>query len=263
MIQDMSYEEILVFYFNRYKQESGEEKFNKIFERVQTSNKISGLLSKSRFHNVYFTSKTIMLCVLDIPYFTFSSSKTKALAALLALKRWNDEVKSSLLLLEDNDLKEYILEILNELKPSFENPSSLTIPLIHKEGIYLFAHRGKNKKGEYSEISILLFFLETENNLYIETMEGFLDLNSIALKELITGLRNNKWESKEISQYTFENGVFETIYYEENLTIYLSGSLKEVGFMLKIEGEYFDYLNAKFVKETMFENVLFKYLHYD
>ena len=117
-ISSLSYFEILEFVIFSYSREYGEIKFKKIFEKVMTSNKISGLISTVKYKGLPPGSKDFLYCLNEIPFFIFSSNKTQALAALIALQRWNEEVNSQEFLLSEDGLRLRALNILNESKVS-------------------------------------------------------------------------------------------------------------------------------------------------
>ena len=118
-ISSLSYFEILEFVIFSYSQKYGETKFKKVFEKVMTSNKISGLISTVKYNGLPPGSKDFLYCLNEIPFFIFSSNKTQALAAIIALQRWNEEVNSQEFLLSEDGLKLRALNVLKELDVSF------------------------------------------------------------------------------------------------------------------------------------------------
>lgn len=119
MIENLGYEELIEFYATSYMREFGERKFRTVVEKVMTSNKISGLISTSRFKGVAPNHKDFLYCLNEIPYFIFSRGQTQALGALIALQRWNEEVNSQLRLRYENDLRLIALSIINESKSTY------------------------------------------------------------------------------------------------------------------------------------------------
>lgn len=118
-IKDKSYDEIFEFIIDSYIREFGERKFNSILNRVMTSNKISGMISTLKFNALPPGSKDFLYCLNSIPYFMFSSGQSQALAAILGLQRWNEEVNSHQYLLNEEGLKLRAINILEESKITF------------------------------------------------------------------------------------------------------------------------------------------------
>ena len=118
-IQTFEYVELLEYYISEYVKEFGEKKFEKIFEKIMTSDKISGLISTSKFKHVAPSSNDYLYCLNEIPYFIFSRGQTQAAAGLVALQRWNAEVNSNLFLLSEEQLLARAIKILEISKISF------------------------------------------------------------------------------------------------------------------------------------------------
>jgi len=112
-LNSLSYEELLDLAFNYYIRENGEVKLRKIYEKIMTSNKVSGFISKVRFMNIVPGSKDYLACLNEIPYFLFSKPTTIAVGAFFFLQRWNSEVNSQSFLLDDYGLHERAMGILN------------------------------------------------------------------------------------------------------------------------------------------------------
>jgi hypothetical protein len=115
----MSYDEILKYVISAYIREFGEHKFKTVLDKIMTSNKISGLISKSKYKSIPLGSKDFLFCLNEIPYFIFSRGQTQAVAALIALQRWNEEVNSQYYLLSEEGLKIRAVNIIEELKITF------------------------------------------------------------------------------------------------------------------------------------------------
>ena len=118
-INSLDYEELVKFFISLYVKEFGERKFNTIYQKVMTSDKISGLISTSRFKSMPPGSNNFLYCLNEIPYFIFSRGQTQAVAGLIALERWNIEVNSDLFLVSDEGLRVRALGILEESKVTF------------------------------------------------------------------------------------------------------------------------------------------------
>ena len=118
-LQSMDYIEILEYFTDSYIKEFGERKFRTILEKIMTSDKISGLISTVKYKGIPPGSKDFLYCLNEIPYFIFSRGQTQAIAALLALERWNEEVNSQQYLLTDEGLKLRAINILKDSKATF------------------------------------------------------------------------------------------------------------------------------------------------
>lgn len=112
-LNSLSYEELLDLAFNYYIREYGEVKLRKIYEKIMTSNKVSGFISKVKFMNVVPGSKDYLACLNEIPYFIFSKPATIAVGAFFFLQRWNSEVNTHGFLLDDDGLHQRAMGILN------------------------------------------------------------------------------------------------------------------------------------------------------
>ena len=112
--KSMSYNEIVDYMIETHIHLYGEDKFKKILDKVMTSNKISGLISTLRYKGVPPGSKDFLYCLHEIPYFLSSHNQTVAIAALLALERWNEEVNSQQFLLNEDGLRLRAVNILRE-----------------------------------------------------------------------------------------------------------------------------------------------------
>jgi hypothetical protein len=115
----MNYDDIFQYVITSYIREFGERKFNTVLEKIMTSSKISGLISTAKFKGLPPGSKDFLYCLNEIPYFIFSTGQTQAVAALIGLQRWNEEVNSFQELLSDDDLKLRAINILKETSYSF------------------------------------------------------------------------------------------------------------------------------------------------
>lgn len=115
----MSYDEILEYVVSAYIREFGERKFKTVLDKIMTSNKISGLISTAKYKGVAPGSKDFLYSLNEIPYFIFSRGQTQAVAALIALQRWNEEVNSQEYLLSEDGLRIRAVNILEESKATF------------------------------------------------------------------------------------------------------------------------------------------------
>jgi hypothetical protein len=118
-LNHMNYDDIISYVVTSYIREFGERKFNTVLEKIMTSNKISGLISTAKFKGLPPGSKDFLYSLNEIPYFIFATGQTQAVAALLALQRWHEEVNVIQFLLSEDDLKLRAINILKECKHSF------------------------------------------------------------------------------------------------------------------------------------------------
>jgi len=118
-LKSIDYMEILEYFTDSYIREFGERKFKTVLEKIMTSNKISGLISTAKYRRIPPGSRDLLYCLNEIPYFMFSRGQTQAVAALLALERWNEEVNSQQYLLNDDGLKLRAINILQDSKATF------------------------------------------------------------------------------------------------------------------------------------------------
>lgn len=103
-------------YCEKYLRELGERKFKTVLDKVMTSNKISGLISTSRYQMWRPKPQTILACLHEIPYFMFARNDTLALAGILTLLRWNEEANQPPVMGSDGQLREMAISILTELR---------------------------------------------------------------------------------------------------------------------------------------------------
>jgi hypothetical protein len=118
-LHSLRYNSIFEYVISSYIKEFGERKFKTILDKVMTSNRISGLISTAKYENVPPSSKDILHCLNEIPYFIFARGQTQAVAALIALQRWHEEVNSLQYLLTEEDLRLRAVTILEESKVTF------------------------------------------------------------------------------------------------------------------------------------------------
>lgn len=115
----LEYNEIFDFVIRSYIREFGERKFKIILDKVMTSNKVSGLISTAKYKRIPPGANDYLYCLNEIPYFIFSRGQTQAVAALIALQRWNEEVNSQQFILFEEDLRSRALSILEISKVTF------------------------------------------------------------------------------------------------------------------------------------------------
>jgi hypothetical protein len=113
------YKNVVDAYALKYIKEFGERKAKAINEKVMTSNKISGLISKSKYERLPISAKAYLYTLNSIPYFIFSSGQTQALAAFLSLDRWHVEVNNDLKLLSPSQLLFLANSIIKESQSTY------------------------------------------------------------------------------------------------------------------------------------------------
>lgn len=118
-LDHLDYEEIIEHVIDSYTKEFGERKFLKVYKKVMTSNKISGLIGKVKYKGLPPGSKDFLYCLNEIPFFMIASGQTQAVAALIALQRWNEEVNSYEYMLNDDGLRLRAVNIIEESKSTF------------------------------------------------------------------------------------------------------------------------------------------------
>ncbi len=107
-----SFEAILNKYYQDYKIEFGERRYQDISNKISESNSVSKLIGesikdKTRVNMIDFTTYSPKLVLM------FGKPETIALASLKILERWNDEANKFGLLGNTEDLKGTALRILN------------------------------------------------------------------------------------------------------------------------------------------------------
>ena len=115
----LSYKSILTLFIQDYINQYGEHKYQAILEKVNTSSKISKLISQVSYKRVPINTQEIILVINSISYFIFSRGQTQAVAALIAFQRWNSEVNSTQYLIDDEGLAIRAIAIIDELKTTF------------------------------------------------------------------------------------------------------------------------------------------------
>ena len=106
IFENMTFEEIVDFTIEKYSNENGRAKLHALYEKVATSNKLSGLIRQSRDKMIAPTATDIFSGLCTVPYFMFRSNWTQVCAAVLFLKKWDEEVNQSLYLLNPEQLKQ-------------------------------------------------------------------------------------------------------------------------------------------------------------
>jgi hypothetical protein len=114
-----NYKNVVDSYAIRYAGAFGQDKALAVNKRIMTSNKISGLIARSRHHGYSPSHLDYLHTINTIPYFIFSRGQTQALAALLALDRWHVEVNMQLNLLSPDSMLTRAELIIQECKDTY------------------------------------------------------------------------------------------------------------------------------------------------
>lgn len=110
--------DIVDYTISKYCNDQGEQKFKKVYEKVMTSNKLSGLISTSKYKNAPINSTLVLSAIAETPYFLFKSNWTHVCAAVLFFLRWNEEVNSIQFLLSPLELRHEIIMCFEHYKDS-------------------------------------------------------------------------------------------------------------------------------------------------
>ena len=115
----MSFHEFLDDTIQKYIRYHGRDKFTKVLVKVMSANKPNKLIALSKIHRTIPTAKIFLACICETPYFLFVSNETQALAALLLLNRWDEEVNRDIDALDDEELISIGIAIFNiyDIKP--------------------------------------------------------------------------------------------------------------------------------------------------
>ena len=89
----------------------GEKKYFDIHSRINSSSKISNLISKSAQLGLPPTGYDLIVTLHSIPYFIFAKGDTIFIAAILSLELWNDRNNRNYQFLDDYGLQSRIIEI--------------------------------------------------------------------------------------------------------------------------------------------------------
>lgn len=87
-----SLEEIIDGFSNEYIRHNGVDKFKKVYDKVNSSNKLAELDGKSLRLRQAPTAHDFLTTINTMPYFIFSSQYTCALGALFAIKLWDERI---------------------------------------------------------------------------------------------------------------------------------------------------------------------------
>lgn len=118
-IYGMKYEVLLHNMYSSFIREFGQRKFDKIYDKIHSSNKVREFIIKSKRLGLapYLTHNIELLN--EIPYFIFSRGQTMAIGALILLEKWDQEVNQQSLISNSEELRSRAVFILTENKSQF------------------------------------------------------------------------------------------------------------------------------------------------
>lgn len=100
----MTYEQKVGTYMEEYILEYGQRKFLKIMEKLLTSNSVRQFLLASRLATLPPLHTDIIGTVMNILYFGLSRKTTVAIASIMLLQTWSEEVNKQRGFLEEEEL---------------------------------------------------------------------------------------------------------------------------------------------------------------
>lgn len=103
-------------YANRYIELDGRDKYEKVYRKIITSEKMGGVFGRALHHNIAPTAMDILSCIHTIPYFIFQGTPTCALAALIAIAQWNERINSVYNLCTEREVAEKAKAVFRILK---------------------------------------------------------------------------------------------------------------------------------------------------
>lgn len=91
-----SINEVIAVICHEYISQKGTRKLNKLINKVIINNKLSGLISRSRYYRFKITARELLSHMNESIDFIFISNYSQACAAALFYARWNEEVNNEL-----------------------------------------------------------------------------------------------------------------------------------------------------------------------
>lgn len=105
--------------YNAFKQyyiaRNGSNKFEKAYDIVTNSDKISRLLQLSVRDRVAPTTRDFLIDICAIPYFIFAKTETRALGTIIALHFWNERVNKTYRFASESDMADKIKSVFGQL----------------------------------------------------------------------------------------------------------------------------------------------------
>lgn len=95
---DETFEEYKDYFIKR----NGYMKYNKVCDNIIGSSKLRSLIDMSKFRQVVPSETDFSIAVTSTFYFSFRGFEVTAMAVLISIKHWNDEVNSLLYLCPDD-----------------------------------------------------------------------------------------------------------------------------------------------------------------
>jgi len=112
--EHLTYYELINDFNKDFLIDYGRIKYDKVYNKVHSSEKISKLILLSKESRLTPLAKDFLYTINSIPFFIFSKSDTIALGSLLSLERWNKECNIYYNLANEFILKDISVKILNE-----------------------------------------------------------------------------------------------------------------------------------------------------
>ena len=112
--EHLTYNELLEDYINDYLTDYGRIKYEKVYNKIYASKKLSKLILFSKENMLIPTAKDYLNSINEIPFFIFSKSDTIALGCLLCVERWNKECNQTHKLANEAIIKDVAVRILKE-----------------------------------------------------------------------------------------------------------------------------------------------------
>ncbi len=98
-------------FINIFLLQCGQLKFEDIGKKIYTSNSFNKLINRTLLNRSQVDDKSIIGCLLLIPYFMFKDGYSQYLASIIALDRWNTEVNMFTQVINETELKNLIVKI--------------------------------------------------------------------------------------------------------------------------------------------------------
>jgi uncharacterized tellurite resistance protein B-like protein len=116
MKPSLSYKDILELYFDQYIHEFGQQKFMIACDKVMASEKVSGLISRSKQQRAKPSFEHLINLLPQISFFFFSKDRTLALGCIIALERWNTEVNVNGDYMDEEELSDIASKIISKYR---------------------------------------------------------------------------------------------------------------------------------------------------
>jgi len=98
-----------------YIRTNGTDKYETLFNKVSSSGKFSQLYGESIRMRIVPTVKDYIYTIVQIPYFIFAKSETRALGVIIAIRLWDERVNRAFDLATKQELDQKTQSIFNQL----------------------------------------------------------------------------------------------------------------------------------------------------